>query len=400
MFLLIGQYHPDLTDYFERHGLAFHLLLDRKRYDSPGAVDFSDWTDVVAAAEKLPQRPTVVFALYEQYIPAAAKLAKALGIDTGLSERAALAVTDKLAMRRAFDTAPTPISTPYEEVGSLDDAESFVVSHGFPVYLKPTNLSKSLLVQRCDTPEELHLAVARAFEASPALYRRYAADRTPHFIIEKALEGSIHTVAGFVNKDGDVTFAPGIVDNESAIDVGFDDSFIYRRMMPSTLDESSSRSLFECARMAAQSLGLRSCPIHAELILTDDGARIIEIGARLGGYRARMYDAAYGIDLIEAALTSYAGKTVSFRFEDSNLVAVYEFFPRTPGALRSVGDIASIKRLDSFSHLGLFKEIGSSVGRARDGFKAVGSITLSHESKKTLLSDQRKLESLIDITTD
>ena len=399
MFLLIGQYHPDLLAYFDEHGYAYATLLDRKRYDTPEAVDFSDWDSVVKAARNLPEPPTVIFSLYEQYIPAAARLSEQFGLAHSLPQSAALAATDKLIMRRSFQNALEPISTPYTEVTSDNDATAFAKAYGFPVYLKPANLSKSLLVQRCEDMTELRTALRHARSQSANLYKRYAADRSPRFIIEKGLDGSIHTIAGFMDEHGEVSFAPGIVDNMSAASAGFDDTFIFRRMMPSELDESSQKSLFTCAEQAAKSLGLRSCPFHAELILTSDGPRVIEVGARLGGYRSRMYGTAYGIDLVGAALDAYAGMRVSLTNNAHQAVAVYEFFPKQPGTLHSIGDLEAVQSLESFSHLGLFKELGAQVGRAADGFKAVGSLTLSHSDLDTLKQDQVRLESLIDIVT-
>jgi glutathione synthase/RimK-type ligase-like ATP-grasp enzyme len=58
-------------------------------------------------------------------------------------------------MRELFATAPTKISPDFAVITSEREVRDFAAQHTFPLIIKPANLSKSLLVTKSSSLEEL-----------------------------------------------------------------------------------------------------------------------------------------------------------------------------------------------------------------------------------------------------
>ena len=104
------------------------------------------------------------------------------------------------------------------------------------------------------------------------------------------------------------------------------------------------------------------------------GVKIIEIGARIGGYRPRMYNYSYGLDLIEQEVKLAIAEQPSLDGEFSTFCAVYELFPEHEGKFHSVaGDI----NISSLTYYRETAKSGQLVGPAKNGYKASAIIIVT-----------------------
>lgn len=403
MYLIIGHASRLFTQYFDANDIQYYTIKDDKKHPLPSpnsvSVNFNDREAVFRAAAALPQRPTAIFSIYEQYVPIAAEINARLGFTEALSLQAAQASTDKVSMRQAFTHAPEVISPPFILAETEDQIIAFAESNGFPVMLKPTNLSKSLLITRCDTKDDLLQAWRKAQVEAPRLYAQFTNELRPRFILEACMTGSVHTVMGFADKHGDVIVAKEIVDNITAKEAGFDDSFIFSRTIPSELDAENQAAILRCAELGIKALGLRSCPAHVELILTPQGARIIEIGARVGGYRTVMYREASGIDVVEANIRAYSGDLPDLTVTKHAFYRAIELFPTQEGALSEVTNFSSAATLPSILSARIKSTPGTVVGKASDGFKATAVIELSSDSETQIAQDYSYIQQHVAVKT-
>lgn len=396
MILIVGQSHSSLVAALKTTGHAFYIMRDSKRYDTPDAIDFNIEEEVLKLAKSFSATQPIAIAMYEQYIPICAKINQILGNVDSLSFEAALRCTDKVLMRQAFNKLAN-ISPEFSEVKHIDEAKHFIAQYGYPVIIKPANLSKSMLIQICRNEHELETAFSYIATEALILYKKYTLGQTPRFIIEEFMEGSLHTVAAFVDNHGNITFAEGIVDNTTALDVGYKDSFIFARTLPTTLSKEQSTDIYDCATKGIGALGIRSCPAHVELIMTKKGARLVEIGARLGGYRPMMYELAYGIDILQGALSTYEGKTPSFYPLYDHATAVIESFPKSNGVMIGIDGVGDINTLPSFRSMKFSKQPGEPTGRAADGYKAAAYIVLASTSETTVRTDTAAIRNCLNV---
>jgi biotin carboxylase len=391
--LIVGQKHSSLTDYIEAHGHTYTHLQDvlktrfpDKRFKHRVVADFSSIENLQAAVDTIKTPIDGVLTTYENYILPAAQIAQHLGVP-GLPLPAAEACTDKYLMRSLFDTATEKISPQFATVSTEEDVRQFAASHSFPLILKPANLAKSLLVTKSTSLEELIEHYRHSVELLQTTYKKYAPNRTPKLIIEEFLEGSIHSVDAFVDSDGIPHVLNEVVDYQTGYDIGYDDNFHYSRLLPSELSSDDQAALRHCAAVGIRALGIKNSPAHVEIIMTKNGPRIVEIGARNGGYRERMHGLANGIDITGAAISLALGNKPSVTAIRNDPCAVLELFPKTPGVFTGIKNLEKLKTLPSLNYLSIKAAPDTFIGKAADGYKMAAVVILHNKDRDQFQQD-------------
>lgn len=404
--LIVGKKFSGFVKFLEENGYEYTELRDvkatkfpEKRFKHRVVADFSDKARLLEAVDSIQVKPDAVVAIYENYILPAAWIAEHLGLP-GLPVAAAEACTDKYLMRSLFRQAPVKISPDFCEVKTYTDVENFAQGHQFPLIMKPANLSKSLLVTKSCNLEELRKNYERTMANIERIYQKYAPDREPKLLIEEYLEGSVHSVDAFVDQDGTPHVMKEIVDYQTGYEVGYDDNFHYSRILPSRLSREEQKAFLECAEMGCRALGMRSSAAHIEIIMTQAGPRIVEIGARNGGYRERMYRLANGIDVTRNALGLAFGEMPEIKETKNEPVAVLELFPREAGEFAYLSAQPQLEKLDSLEYLAVKAEPGKFIGKSSDGFKAAAIIILHHANKEIFAKDLAFVNSHVKIVTN
>lgn len=383
--LIIGK---KFTPYIEKLTSLNHtytLLQDRlatkfpdKKFRNRVVADFSTEESLLAAVDSITQKIDGVLTTYENYVLPAAVIAKHLNLP-GMPVVAADACTDKDLMRSLFAKAPEKISPAFAVVTNEDELRAFAAAHSFPLILKPANLAKSLLVTKNHDLEELIANYHRSVELLETTYKKYAPNRAPKLLIEEFLEGSIHSVDAFVNGDGVPHVLNEIVDYQTGYDIGYNDNFHYSRLLPSKLTEADQAALRHCAEVGVRALGMKNSPAHIEIIMTAEGPRIVEIGARNGGYRERMHGLANGIDIVAAAIATSLGDQPDLTALRHDPCAVLELFPKEPGTFNGINNQDKLEKLPSFNYLSVKAKPGTFVGKAADGYKMCAVVILHNE---------------------
>lgn len=403
--LIVGKKFTALTDYLIEHGYTFTLLQDKlatkypdKKFKNRLVVDFSSQSVLLDSLSSLKHAPDLVVATYENYVLPAAWIADYLDLP-GLPISAAEACTDKFAMRTLFAQAPEKISPDFAIVHDEADIINFAHAHSFPLILKPANLAKSLLVTRSNDIDELLENYRKSTELLASTYKKYAPNRTPKLIVEEFLEGSIHSVDAFVASDGEPFVLEQIVDYQTGYDIGYNDNFHYSRTLPSTLSIDEQSSLRHCAEVGIKALGIKNSPAHVEIIMTSQGPRIVEIGARNGGYRERMHRLANGIDITEAALAVASGMAPSIKANKNDSCSVLELFAKEGGTFVGISNIDQLRALPSLHYLSVKATAGEYTGKSSDGYRAAAVIILSHASKEQFAKDSEYLNAHCVVVT-
>ena len=392
--LIIGKKFSGLTNYLLEHGHTYTILRDIKTMEDPTkrlkntvVCDFSTRETILETVRSLKEKPDAVMCIYESYILPMAYIGEELGLPT-IPAKAAEACTDKELMREAFAKSPKPISPDFHEAMSWEKVEAFANTHEFPLILKPANLSKSLLVTKSLNMDELKANWQRTMDQVDAVYKKYAPDRTPKIIIEEFLEGSVHSIDAFIDSEGKVyLIAEGIVDYQTGYDIGYDDNFHYSRLIPSRLTGQDKEDFLECAKLGCEALGMKNSAAHIEIIMTKNGPRLVEIGARNGGYRERMYRAANDIDIIGNAIKLAFGETPDVEPKKHEPVAVLELFPKQAGEFVGIKNEETLRSLPSVEYCSVKNEIGSHIGKSSDGYKATLIVMLHNSDNEQFQKD-------------
>lgn len=315
------------------------------------------------------------------------------------SEASASAATDKTLMRQRFFDYDPAITPQFQAVTTWDEVNEFAQRHQFPLILKPANLMKSLLVTKNDTLAQLQENFAVASQTIGQLYQEYGVfHRQPQLIVEEFLDGPSFSVDAIADSQGNVTCLP-VVDLVMARELGIPDNYNYSRALPSELDESTAQAIQRVARAGVRALDLRNSAAHVELVLTKHGPKLIEIGARFGGYRPRMYELSYGLNVHALMVGIAVGNPPDVQLTTRQYSKVYELFPSTTGAFSGLQNAPQLQQLASFHSLTQRAQIGEKVGLSKDGYKFCSAVILHHADEHQFAQDCQFIEQQVRVLT-
>lgn len=397
---VVGKPNPksDLLNTAHRMGYKLGVLLDKNvklaskaGYDRIIPIDFSHIDTEIVKLRQLDLKAVGLLCTYENYLIAKSKIGQALKLPV-LSLESTEACTNKLLMRQSLLKANPLITPNFAKISSLQQALDFADSYGYPLIIKPTDLVKSLLISKSNGRDELIEHYNNATKSIANLYKIHNIyDREPQLIIEEFMKGKQYTIASLVDHTGKPHFCDGIVEITTASDIGINDTYLYRRSLPSSLQPETMASLLEVATQGITALGIKSAPAHIELIHGEKGTKIIEIGARTGGYRPRMYDYSYNINLDKQELLLSTGQIPNTSGKFRSFCAVYELFPETSGRFTSLANDISH---DSVTYHRIAVKPGDPIGPAKDGFKAVAIIIVSDSQQDRFKQKCKQVEQI------
>jgi biotin carboxylase len=387
---IVGKPHLQATEIeMIRHmGLGVGLLQDTsihiknpERFDRIVPADFSSNTSIIESLRDIELHAVGLICTFENYIVAKSLIAEHLNLPA-LSVVSALKSTDKYLMRQAFMEYDATITPKFALVSNKQELLAAANAMQFPLILKPTNLVKSLLVLKCNNLEELKNNFAYAKKNIAYMYKKYLIHgRKPQLILEEFIQGKMCSIAAFVDDQGNPHFCEGIVGLTTAQECGIDDNYIFERLLPITFEDIFRTRLLDVATKGIKSLEMRSVPAHVELMYDDNHIKLIEIGARTGGYRPRMYDMSYGIDLISQEIKLATGKFPELEGAFQSFTAVWEIFAENEGRFKELTGLIN-KQL--FTYFRVQCKVDEPTGPAKNGYKAAAVIIANTKDEATL----------------
>jgi biotin carboxylase len=236
---------------------------------------------IVASARERPLNG--ILAVGDRPAPIAAQAAHALGLP-GHSPEAVAIAGNKQRTRECLGAAGLPVpwfvSTPISA-----DAEALAQSVRYPCVVKPLALSGSRGVMRADDPAGFVVA----FERLRALLgsREVRAERDAAHdaaLVEGFIPGREFAIEGVLNQGR--LYVLAVFDKPDPLDGPFFEETIY--VTPSMTSLAAQAAIEATIARAAQAIGLRHGPIHAECRVNADGVFVLEVAARpIGGLCAR-----------------------------------------------------------------------------------------------------------------
>lgn len=308
--------------------------------------------------------------------------------------------SSKIMMRKRLFNHNKNITVPFTVIKdvSRESLEKIANNVGFPLIVKPSALAASRLVSICFHKEELEEVLKKTFKKIESVYKELAFMGEQEVLVEKYMEGEMYSIDGYANRKGVVYFCPP-VHVKTGKSIGFDDFFGYQQITPTTLKKESIVNMEFVAQEAVHALALRSTTVHVEFFKTEEGWKIIELGARVGGFRHLMYKYSYGIDhTINDILIRLPEKPIIPKKIKGYTVAM-KFFAKEEGILSKLTGIKKIQELESFKEVNINKNIGDQCKYAKNGGSSVFNLVMFNEDKSKLLADIRRVEKMVEIET-
>lgn len=363
-------------------------------------VDLSD-TEAIQTALK-PYEDDILGAtcLGDGNVPHLRKVVPLLPYTSLPTEKSLEWTTEKIQMRRLLRNYDKKISPNYmvitdAEPATLDKIEKRI---GYPLVVKPSGLAASLLVSICYHREELDKVLKTTIKKIDQLYKAKRGRGLPRILVEEFMEGDMYSIDAYVNARGVTYFAPAVY-VKTGREVGFDDFFGYMRMTPTQLNPAHTGEAQEAAAKGIKALGMRSTTCHIELMRTEEGWKVIEIGPRIGGFRHEMYELSYGIDHTLNDILIRIPKKPILPKKVKGYTSVMQFYAQKEGKLEKIQGQFKIEALESVQRLRVRKEIGDKCTFAKNGGDPVLEVVLFNKVRSNLLADIRRMEQFLVITT-
>lgn len=334
----------------------------------------------------------------ESNIPIFAKIVPHVPYLRTPSAESLLWSVNKIAMRQhlaLYDSSITPKFLVIEN-SHKKTLKQIKDEISFPAILKPAQLALSLLVSICFHEEELEETLKKALKKVSKIYKENNREAKPEILIEEFFEGDMYSIDAYINDDGEIEFCP-LVHIATGYSVGFEDFFSYKVITPTTLEKDAVLEAEEVAQKAVHALGLKNTTAHIELIKTNNGWKVIELGPRIGGFRHVMYKDSFNIDhnLNDALIRM--GKKPIIPKKCLGYSSAMKFFAEEEGVITEIKGIKLIQNLKSFKSIEVNKKVGDKCLYAKNGGKSVFNLTLFNKDRSELLADIRRIEQIIEI---
>ena len=210
------------------------------------------------------------------------------------------------------------------------------------------------------------------------------------------MQGRMYSVDAYVMHDGQMFCLPP-VQVMTAHSLGMPGFYGHQGLLPSDLSPEEIEGAFAASRAAMRALNLRSTTAHVELFLTDQGWKIIELAARIGGHRDLLYREAYGMEHFANDLSVHMGQLPAMPGDPIAQTAFLNLYADEEGYIESIEGLEEARQLSSIIYLKQHAEVGDLALFAKNGGDQVIDGVLSNPDPAQLHADVAKVKQLIRI---
>jgi biotin carboxylase len=318
--------------------------------------------------------------------PGVDRLARAENVDGIVSPGAdwpvavAARVADRLGLPHPIDPATAALATQKPR-----QRERFAAA-GVPQPRLLPRPAVPCVVKAPDRQGQRGLALVRVEEElEPAIAAARAASRDGAYIVEELIDGPEVTVNA-VSVAGD--FRPLLVTERVTADPpAFGVALAH--VWPCV---SQRQSAVDAARAAADAVGVRNGPTYTQLRLAEDGPRVIELAARLGGgHDAELVEALTGVSLNGLALAFALGEEARVSQTQSLRGGGCVLFLVAPeGTLERVEGVEEARAVDGVLDVRVYREPGHVFGPLRRGSDRAGAVIAVGSDREEALDRARR----------
>ncbi len=286
----------------------------------------------------------------------------------GPSPETAENARNKYAMRNALHAAGVP-SPRHALVKSEADLEEAVKTIGFPAVIKPAFGADSEFVVEVKTAEDAREAYSYVSKNAVPKFNPIFTFNQDHFVLEEYLNG-IEVSVESVTQDG-VTTVAGVIEKKLMREPYFVEE---GDSAPSRFEGETMERIKDVVVKANAALGICNAISHAEVKVTPEGPKIVEVAARMGGdYIWDWVKLVWGVDLVENALAIALGEPVSASpaFQSCHLSGSY-FNPYKSGIVSGIRGWQEARNNPAVHDLYFYKKVGDTVLAPPEGFETVG----------------------------
>ena len=330
-----------------------------------------DYDGVLKIAEKF--KPTGIMpGAVETAVNTVAAVCETLHLP-GNSVSVAIQSTDKVKMLESFEDANVP--HPLYQVIKKDEIDSAEIGIQYPVISKPMDSAGGRGV--CIIHEQKKLKECLAFSSNAGL--------SGDILVQEYMKGPEVSVEILVIEE--IPYVLQITDKLTSGEPHF---FEVGHSQPSSLPERTRESIKELACSAVKAIGLKNSPAHVEIIVTEQGPKMVELGSRLGADCITSYlldNSITGVNMMQTAIELAVGrKPVIADYSNNEHYVGVHFIPSQKGILRKIEYTGDLYESDNVIKIEITGIIGKEYINAKENASRFGYVVCKGETKNEALN--------------
>lgn len=320
-------------------------------------------------------------------MPMLAIICKTMGL-AGPSLNAVKKSTDKAEMRRAFSSHGV-CSLQFIEIENAIQAINAMRAFGFPTIFKPTLSSGGRGICRVATDASNEEIIAAFSEASS-----YSSNG--HVIIERFVQGPEYSVEMITSRGQTSVVA---ITEKTTTGAPYYVEIAHRQ--PAVLSDSERNDITEVAIGAVKACGIDNAPGHAEIRLTDEGAVIMEVAARLGGgfISSHLTPTSTGVDLLRATIDVSLGREPDLKIQRTDGAAIAFILPK-PGRIVSITGVSEAQNDPFCIEANVYKKTGDKIEPLRNATGRAGHVIAQGTNGDHAEENAARIAGMIKIETE
>lgn len=313
-----------------------------------------------------------------------ARACEALGL-SGISYDTAVKSTDKGEMIKCFNEHG--VEHPwYFILSNTDELDGVINKISFPCISKPTDNSGSRGVMLIHNEDELRCAVSYSAENG----------RSGGVIIEEYMVGPEVSVE-IVTLGGE----PHVLNVTDKLTTGAPHFVEMGHSQPSALSPADVEKIKDLACRAVRAVGITNGPAHVEIILTKDGPKMVELGARMGGdcITTHLVPLSTGIDMVEATIRLSTGELpdIAPKFKKGSAI---RYFDVPSGKITAISGVEAARALPGIREITFVKGIGDVAGDIGSSTDRIGFVIAQSDTADAAVAACERACNTIKILTE
>lgn len=312
-----------------------------------------------------------------------ARVNEELGL-CGIDRTTAINATDKIAMLKCFKRFDLPSPDYFVIKSNLNKGKN---KFSYPCILKPADNSASRGVSLVNSDAE--------FEAKYTYSKKFS--HSGDVLVEEYMQGPEVSVEVLVWQEN-----VSIISVTDKITTGAPYFVEMGHKEPSALPQNSVAEIEKLAADAVRAVGVRNGQGHVEIILTKEGPKLIELGARLGGdfITSDLVPLSTGVDMLKETLHIACGEIPDIGKKYLKGSAIL-FIKAKKGIIKKIEGINSALKIKGVKRIELFKNVGDKSVEIHNSLDRIGCVIAQSESAEGALEVCRNaLEKIKVVVSD
>lgn len=295
---------------------------------------------------------------------AVAAVANEMGL-VGISETTALNTTNKVRMRRCLKKHNVPIPQFYQIKTKTEFNKIIEIFYNKrkKCIVKPSDNSGSrgvVLLEHLENPT----LVEKVFDYS----MQYS--RNKEIVVEEYMEGpevSVETI--------NINGTCNIIQITDKLTTGAPYFVEMGHSQPSVLSEKDQEKIAKTVCAAVNAVGIENGPSHTEVIVTNEGPKIVELGARLGGdnITTHLVPLSTGVDMVECCIHIALGEDADITKKLYKASAI-RYLKTGLGTITDISGIERAEKIKGVQQICIVHGVGDKSSEIKNSINRIGFV--------------------------